>query len=261
MLFLDQLLRRPLYVVEAELLRRSRGFAVRRGVFADAPRLLLIQAGTMRYRVEGRSFTVSKGEALFVPARVLREWRSVGGCDLLFFSFDSDPPVHMDAMPMLAKDIDVHLEAAAIERIIAASGAGQKSEAEGEMKAVLARVLTRARPALDSSRPPVEPPFGVRTALLWMESHFAEPDVLDHLHDRAGLSAWYFRKMFKRTTGRRPTEHLLHLRMRAARLHVMESGLSLKEVARRVGFTDPLYFSRCYSRFWGHPPSWFRQAN
>lgn len=247
---LEQLLRRPLHVVEARELVLPRGKPAPRELIVDSPRVLLILGGRLRYTVEGQSFDVKAGEMIFVPALVQRRWKSVdGACDFLFFSFDSDPPLPMDPTPLIAW-VDVIAEAGAIRRIINATS---KLEAEGEMKGVLARLLTHGKPATPH-RPAGDASKGVKAAMLWMEAHFTEPDVLTGLHERADLSAWHFRRTFRQMTGKSPTEHLAELRMRAARFHLSE-GVPVKEVARRLGFQDPLYFSRAFRRFWGHPPS------
>jgi AraC-like DNA-binding protein len=254
MLMLEQLLRRPLHVVQASEMVLAKGQSPPPELIVDSPRVLLILGGTLRYTVDGQSFDAKAGEMIFVPALVRRRWKSVAGaCDFLFFSFDSDPPLHMDATPLLAW-VDVTAEAGAIRRIIKAT---TKLEAEGEMKGVLARLLTHGKPATPH-RPVADGSRGVRAAMVWMEAHFTEPNVLSGLHERADLSAWHFRRTFRQLTGKSPTEHLAELRMRAARFHLVERGEPVKAVARKLGYEDPLYFSRAYRKFWGHPPSEMR---
>jgi AraC family transcriptional regulator of arabinose operon len=48
------------------------------------------------------------------------------------------------------------------------------------------------------------------------------------------------------------------LRMREARRLLVETDLTVAEVARKVGFEDPLYFSRCFRHLTGVPPSHYR---
>jgi AraC-like DNA-binding protein len=251
----EQLLRRPLHVVQAVRMVRRPGDRPPPELIVDSPRLLVILSGRLEYVVEEHSFLVQAGQALFVPALVRRRWRSTAGaCELVFFSFETDPPLHMDLPPLLADGIVAEREAAAIDRVMAAHQAQRPLVAEGEMKAVLARVLAVARPAVPHVAAATHP-HGVHAALRWMEAHFADPRVLTGLHERAGLSLWHFRRMFRRLTGKSPTEHLADLRMRAARFRLSQGTLAVKEVARQVGYRDPLHFSRSYRRFWGHPPS------
>jgi AraC-like DNA-binding protein len=48
------------------------------------------------------------------------------------------------------------------------------------------------------------------------------------------------------------------LRRRLALRHIREEGLSVKETAYRLGFSDPAAFSRAFKRWTGRPPSEMR---
>src|SRR5688572_15672149 len=70
MVLLEQLLRRPLHVVQAGELVLPKGKPPPPELIVDSPRVLLVQGGTLRYTVDGRSFEVKAGEMIFVPALV-----------------------------------------------------------------------------------------------------------------------------------------------------------------------------------------------
>jgi len=52
-----------------------------------------------------------------------------------------------------------------------------------------------------------------------------------------------------------PQDYLQRLRLRHARHLIHSTQWQQKRIAIEVGYDDPLYFSRLYTRFWGHPPS------
>ncbi|MEM6822971.1 MAG: helix-turn-helix transcriptional regulator, partial [Verrucomicrobiota bacterium] len=81
-----------------------------------------------------------------------------------------------------------------------------------------------------------------------------DPEAFSRLQKQVHLNAIYFRRSFKQITGLAPTDYLLRLRMREARLLLNQNSETVKEVAEAVGFRDPLYFSKQYRKFWGHPP-------
>lgn len=67
------------------------------------------------------------------------------------------------------------------------------------------------------------------------------------------LTPAYIRLLFKRSTGLRIQEFLLRHRMEEAMRLCRETPILVKEIARRVGYSDPLYFSRVfhtYHRCW-----------
>ena len=45
---------------------------------------------------------------------------------------------------------------------------------------------------------------------------------------------------------------------RAKELLSNNKEMPIQMVAYNLGYSDPLYFSRAFKKFYGHPPSWFR---
>ena len=57
-----------------------------------------------------------------------------------------------------------------------------------------------------------------------------------------------------------PQQYLIDLRLRNARDLLISTDLSISEVARSVGYDDPLYFSRLYRKHYGLSPRESRHA-
>lgn len=74
-----------------------------------------------------------------------------------------------------------------------------------------------------------------------------------------GVSYPHFRRVFKQSTGLPPRQYLINLRINQAKQLMEEKALKLSEVARRVGFDDPYYFSRLFKQKTGISPSLWRQ--
>ncbi len=79
---------------------------------------------------------------------------------------------------------------------------------------------------------------------------------IDKLHLLCGISSTYFRKIFKDVYNMNPQEYVLSNRLSYA-MHVIESGDfdNVYEVAKSVGFSDPLYFSKAFKKFYGFSPT------
>ncbi len=91
-----------------------------------------------------------------------------------------------------------------------------------------------------------------------MKEHLAEPLNVSALCSIAGVSALHLYEFFKQETGHTPINFLIHLRMQRARQLLGNGEFSVKDVAARVGYQDPLYFSRLFKRVNGVAPSAFR---
>lgn len=75
---------------------------------------------------------------------------------------------------------------------------------------------------------------------------------------RAGLcSPATANRLFKRHTGQTVAAWSTQYRMQEAASLLRSSGLRVNEIARLLGFSDPLYFSRAFARYHGMPPTAF----
>jgi AraC-like DNA-binding protein len=96
----------------------------------------------------------------------------------------------------------------------------------------------------------------VSDVLSYMAAHFSDPELtLEQLIELSSWSRGYFMKVFREYTGETPMGYLRRLRINAA-VELLNSGdRTVTEVAYRVGFNDPAYFSRAFTRYVGRPPS------
>ena len=69
-----------------------------------------------------------------------------------------------------------------------------------------------------------------------------------------GLSTSHFRRRFKAAFGRTPMAYLERVRMEEATQLIKDGDLSIKEVARKVGYGDANNFSTAFKRFFGTSP-------
>jgi AraC-like DNA-binding protein len=74
------------------------------------------------------------------------------------------------------------------------------------------------------------------------------------------LSRGYFIRAFQETTGETPHRWVLIQRIERARGLLLESDLSLADVALICGFSDQSHFTRVFARITGTPPGHWRRA-
>jgi AraC family transcriptional regulator len=106
---------------------------------------------------------------------------------------------------------------------------------------------------------PSLPGFKLRQISNWMAEHMAEDFSLDQLAARAGVSKFYFTRLFKNAMGVSPSRHLLTLRMDEARRLLRETKRSVVDIALDVGYANPSHFARFFRRETGLSPSDYRQ--
>ncbi len=81
---------------------------------------------------------------------------------------------------------------------------------------------------------------------------------------RLPLNYDYVRKLFKKETGATPHEYLLHERMKLAQGLILGgmsnrySEYTVSQIAEACGYSDPLYFSRVFKKYFGVAPSEYK---
>jgi AraC-like DNA-binding protein len=89
------------------------------------------------------------------------------------------------------------------------------------------------------------------------ENVAARPSVQE-LARRAGLGPAHFSALFLDRFGQSPIAHLIQIKMRHACLLLDSSDWSVARIASEVGYDDPFYFSRLFSRTMGCSPRNYR---
>lgn len=100
----------------------------------------------------------------------------------------------------------------------------------------------------------------VRSAVEYAVAHLHEFHTVTSLARHVGASPSHLAHTFSREFGISPMNYVQGLRMSAARDLLTFTHLSVTEVARRVGYVDPLYFSRRFRLLSGSTPTAFRRA-
>src|SRR5262249_50818947 len=101
----------------------------------------------------------------------------------------------------------------------------------------------------------------VHRALEFIHAHYSEPLSVEQLASDLGLDRKYLSAIVKEAKGVPPQQYLLHYRMRKACALLRDSDFSVGEIARSVGYSDALLFSKMFKRTIGSSPSEYRNSD
>lgn len=86
------------------------------------------------------------------------------------------------------------------------------------------------------------------------------PLSLSSLANEANLSISQYSLLFKRKTGQSPMDYVIQLRVQKACLLLDNTALKVKDVGIKVGYEDPYYFSRIFTKIIGISPRDYRKS-
>ena len=94
----------------------------------------------------------------------------------------------------------------------------------------------------------------VLKAIEIMEAHIEDPISQEDIALLLGLSCRQHERLFRRHIGMSPAHYYLKLRLKKARHLLLQSELSILEIALASGFVSASHFSKCYRGLYGKSP-------
>jgi len=97
--------------------------------------------------------------------------------------------------------------------------------------------------------------------LRYIDQHYREKITLPELAAQMNISSMYFSNFFKQTFRISPKQYILNRRLTESQRLLLETDLSVKEIAYAVGFENESYFSEFFSAKVGISARTFRNRN
>jgi AraC family transcriptional regulator of arabinose operon len=253
---------RRLVVTDAGYFPVAAGHARSREAGAHEDIVLVCVAGAGSVHVDGAEFAVTPGCAVLLPRGLPHSYRAVAG----------DPWTIWWA----------HLRGSDVPELAAATGAGasrpvlvlrQSDRAVALLDEIVGHLERGHGPAhligatgaawklftqlaTDQLLPERGDP--VERAMAYLADRLDSPVRVDDLASLVGVSSSHLGALFRRATGGGVLAYQTSLRMTRARSLLDRTGMPVAEVARTVGYDDPLYFSRHFRDRHGVSPTEYR---
>lgn len=95
----------------------------------------------------------------------------------------------------------------------------------------------------------------VQLIMTYMENNYAKDISIEQLATLYYVSPTYLSKIFKDLTGVSPINYLIQIRLKKAHELLTTDDLTVKEVAKAVGYEDAYHFSKSFKKHFGTSPS------
>lgn len=126
-----------------------------------------------------------------------------------------------------------------------------------ELEITMAEIVTQLTEGIQKKGNSEKNPE-IRVALEYMEKNYDKEITLTDIAAAAAISPGYLSKLFKEYRNQTVMDLLERIRIEEALNLLKQSTLSIKEIALKVGYRDPNYFSKVFKKVTNLPPTAIR---
>lgn len=231
----------------------------------------IIQEGKVTVEGTEGSITASKGDVVFfVPSEIYTAYATDGECSFIYihFSFAIDENINILKGFCLSGIIPNDLVRKGVQMINEIFPGYQAKEICSSLILKASLILLISEVLVAGSKGQII--MFSRTSPQNVRSMTVINRVLEFIHcnnhchlriadiaEIAGMSEKYFISYFKKEVGVTPGQYIYQHKMNRARDYLQQRQLSVKEIARILGYPDQYTFSKAFKRYYNVSPSKF----
>jgi AraC-like DNA-binding protein len=241
--------------------------------YADTPRpvsALFLVATDIRvtfYPRRGEPVTATRGDLFFIPEGTRYSVKVAGGSEnridtytLNFRLLDpsGESLLFSERISPVARDERRHIEA----QLGALGNALHRIDRHGELReggfAVRAELFRLFDLLASPERETDSEYYPIRAGVEALKNEWNLNRRIAEYAALSGVSETYFYRCFRRFSGKSPIEYRNMLRLSHAEAMLRRTEMRVSEIAQTVGFDDPFYFCRLFSKTFGASPRKYR---
>ena len=101
----------------------------------------------------------------------------------------------------------------------------------------------------------------IAKAIRYIEKNYRSEVSLEEISDFVGLSKYHFSRQFSKITGATAMQYLSNVRLSRVHSLLLNTKLTLGEIAEQTGFTSSENLSRVFKKHYGTTPATFRKLS
>lgn len=260
---------RGLYVTDAGYFPGAKDHLIERRSGAPTALVILCLRGTGWFRLGEEKRDVSPGDLVWLPAGRAHAygagedawtiaWAHFAGEEVAAWARLLE--VGTTAPNLVVKVPPDRLDEVALDQVYAALERGYALRHQVAAAAALRHALSAVAQLAITPGAARSAQERVAAAVDLLQRDWQRSHRLEELATTAGVSVTHFSTLFRRQTGFAPIDFLIRLRMQHACRLLDTTPLAVGEIAERVGYPDPYYFTRCFRRVMGCAPRSYRKV-
>lgn len=218
--------------------------------------------GTLEFK-ENKIIHMNRGSFFCIPKNTFHRYyaNSENPWSILWLHFNSSLTEHFPIDSLTLMDFSSPEKNDLLQRhFIDLFNIAEKDYSLGNMICItqlLTLILTEAYLLEDGSSYDKQNQYLTR-CIHYMNEHIDRDVSLDELADYLTISPSYLSRIFRKHTEKSPIHFFIQLKMNQACKYLELTDLKIYEIAKKVGYPDPYYFSRIFKRTIGTSPKAYR---
>ncbi|MFK8040987.1 helix-turn-helix domain-containing protein [Congregibacter sp.] len=229
--------------------------------------LLLCTEGCGTVTTQGGQFSVSSGDTIVLPRTLTHSYAADTGTPwtLYWVHFQGSDADEFVKHLLVEGDCRIHsgVEPSLLtgfEQMLTVGSTGYSLDAFIGAANRLRHLLAEFALCRDRQRSQNMGRMQLTDLQSFMRERVSSSLSLKELAAFTGLTPQHFATRYKAETGYSPMRHFLHMKMEAACRLLDSTQHSVKVIAAKLGYLDPLYFSRMFRQTVGLSPSQYRES-
>jgi AraC-like DNA-binding protein len=227
----------------------------------DTPLLLFIRSGTMTLKQNGQSYHAQKGEIILLDCLTPHTYFAQGNVEFLYLHFGGCNAQALAAeisaeSPILCRDKNLLIGEQLYTMFTRYTHNSILNPPE-ESLCIYQLLMWLAMPQQSQIRPN-DP---IHLTVQYIRANIGKPITLEELAKHAHLSVGHFSHEFKRMTGFAPLEYVINTRIEKAKMLLLQTTLSVTDIAYEVGYESGSSLSSLFIKKIGCSPREYRRSN
>ncbi len=224
-------------------------------------RLYLPISGSFRMIYPDACFTVRPGGIFLVPPRKPFQYESISPCTHCWVHFFSD---QLASFPLLGSGVtelpvDPEQERKEFNTILDRLNSCSTMEDILELKSAVTRKLLPFLKQFADGTSSQDSPEVFAELLDYIDRNLDRDLEMEELFLHSGLSRAKLSALFHKSFQVSPKRYLLNRRISRARMLLLRTSLSIKEIAAQVGYENEFFFYRIFKKYTNLTPNTFRK--
>lgn len=228
----------------------------------DSFLLIYVKKGAGYLTVQNKTYPFHAGDLVSVDCYQPHIYGTTKDSEILWVHFDGSTSreyiqmLHSTGGPVCSLKNELRAEKELLNIIRIISSPEHINDALCSCSIV--RILTEALTSTEDNREQDQTSRIIEDTISYISTHICEELPLQLLASRAGLSPFYFTRLFKKETGYTPHNYIIHSRINIAKFYLKSSNYSIKEICFNSGFPTESSFCTTFKKICKMTPGEFR---